>query len=40
MTNSVSVKDTAFWLPWTRVAGRDETQYDALTVELQAAHAR
>jgi two-component sensor histidine kinase len=40
MTNSVSVKDTAFWLPWTRVAARDETQYDALTVELQAAHAR
>ena len=40
MTNSVSVKDTAFWLPWTRVARRDETQYDALTFELQAAHAR
>jgi two-component system, sensor histidine kinase PdtaS len=40
MTNSVSVKDTAFWLPWARVARRDETQYDALTVELRAAHAR
>ena len=40
MSNSVSAKEPVFWFPWTRVARREQTQYDALTVELQAAHAR
>ena len=40
MSASVSAKEAIFWFPWLRVAGREQTQYDALTVELQAAHAR
>ena len=40
MSASVSAKEPVFWFPWTRVARREQTQYDALTVELQAAHAR
>jgi two-component system, sensor histidine kinase PdtaS len=40
MSDSVSAKEALFRFPWVRAARREQAQYDALTVELQAARAR
>jgi two-component sensor histidine kinase len=40
MSDSVSAKEAVFRFSWTRAARREQTQYDALTVELHAGRAR
>jgi two-component system, sensor histidine kinase PdtaS len=43
MSDSISTQETVFRFPWGRTLernSREQTQHDALTAELQAAHAR
>ena len=43
MSDSVSTQETVFQFPWGRAVernSREQTRHDALTAELQAAHAR
>ena len=43
MSNSISTQETVFQFPWGRTLernSREQLRHDALTAELQAAHAR